>query len=80
MRAAVPDCAIGRRFAPTRCSIRTTGNVIADWPNLSSIGTGPSTRLEIRRITRVSRDILIVIVVPSVRYLLALRFILIIDN
>lgn len=65
-----PGAAIGR---PLR-------QVTAKWPNLSSIRTGPSTRLEIWRITHVSRDILIVIVASPVRYLLALHFILIINS
>lgn len=65
-----PGAAIGR---PLR-------QVVAKWPNLSSIGTGPSTRLAMRRITRASPDILIVIAVSSVRCLPALHFILIINS
>jgi len=65
-----PGAAIGR---PLR-------QVIAKWSNLSSIGTGPSTRLAIRRITRASRDVFIVTVISPVRHLLALNFILIINN
>jgi hypothetical protein len=53
-----PHCAIGRRFAPARWL--HAGYFLAKWPNLSSISTHSSTRIDGGESPRAPRDILIV--------------------